>query len=397
MYAARFARAAPRQPMKQQLKPRDRLARPNDKPLEIARAVPVQKVQQPTGAGSQDRLARPNDKPLEIARPVPSQQVVQLRWSRDRLVRSNESGPHIVAMAAGGSAAELFIADRANNVVRAFDVRSGQLGARDVYRGSSGESVRSVAYSAHTDTLFIGTWREAMLFTYFATYSVRSLARTNSESEWRECHRIDLQMVYYFNSFWSLRALSDGSQLVLGISSHRPGPKLQTLGMHLLAMNSSRGIRNRGSIGLSRTYVGFDAKLTGNTTWLAAAMYTPESSSSSYVALFRVVGDKLIKEPKPSLFPFAESKMLLFWRDSLLVYALNANANGWEVHELDTGGGRLKPRRGIILSGRFPFGIGYWDMAGLEWCVANDSLVAWNLEKDTLTIYALVDNDHSPQ
>ena len=55
-------------------------------------------------------------------------------WPPARFGRQNEKPPVIIGMAAGGSAEELFLADKANGVVRAFDVRSGQLEARDAYR-----------------------------------------------------------------------------------------------------------------------------------------------------------------------------------------------------------------------------------------------------------------------
>ena len=71
----------------------------------------------------------------------------------------------------------------ANGVVRAFDVRSGRLDARDAYRRSDGnQSIVSAAYSARSDTLFVCTSSGIPLF----ELSVRSLARANAE--WRECH-----------------------------------------------------------------------------------------------------------------------------------------------------------------------------------------------------------------
>ena len=60
--------------------------------------------------------------------------VHQQQWPRERIVRPDEQSPKIRGMAVGRSAEELFLADAANRVVRAFDMRRGQLAARDIYR-----------------------------------------------------------------------------------------------------------------------------------------------------------------------------------------------------------------------------------------------------------------------
>ena len=85
-------------------------------------------------------------------------------WPNERLKRPTEKRAHLSGMAAGRSADELFLADSANNAVRAFNTSTGQLDARDVYRGSAVSGyVESVAYSAPTDTLIICSWRAGML------------------------------------------------------------------------------------------------------------------------------------------------------------------------------------------------------------------------------------------
>ena len=72
-----------------------------------------------------------------------------------------------------------------NNVVRAFDVRTGRLDARDAYTPPNGEYVNDVAYSAESDSLFVATWH-----TDGSGVSVRSLRRT--DGQWSECHRMQL-------------------------------------------------------------------------------------------------------------------------------------------------------------------------------------------------------------
>ena len=47
-----------------------------------------------------------------------------------------------------------------NRVVRVFDVRSGQLDARDVYRGTAGVNVQDVAFLSNSDTLFVASYEK---------------------------------------------------------------------------------------------------------------------------------------------------------------------------------------------------------------------------------------------
>ena len=255
-------------------------------------------------------------------------------------------------MCAGASANELFLADFANGVLRRFDVLTGQLDARDVYRCAAGERPTGVAYSAHTDTLFVATLG-------INTNTVRSFARTNAE--WRECHRLDLSAFPYDRV--SLRAMSDGS-LVFGLQ-HYLSAELQ-----MLAVDDSRTMQTRAPIRLPSEQWGFDAQLAAGETRLAVALRTPER----VVALFRVAGDRAEELAR---CPLERSRRPLFCRDSLL--ALVSTGSGGVVQEFGTGGGRLEPRR-VLLSGLN-------DSIDVCWCVVNDSLLAaWHLESGTPTL-----------
>ena len=301
----------------------------------------------------------------ERCRPLELQ--LQNRWQSKckRFVRAYERGPFFVGVAAGGSEKELFLADIANGVVRAFDVRSGQLNARDVYRCPPDESVASVAYSAHTDTLFVCSAGSTNVQNAHGWYIVRSFARTYADCEWRERYRFgsSSDSRWYF-----LRVLSDG-RLVLA----------DRYGLQLLQVDNKLEIRSRGYIRLPSEAAEFDAKLAGGELWLAAAVETP---AERRVALFRVAGD--VAE-ELSRCPLREPRQPLFWRDSLLVFAHTADVvGGWEVHEFGTGGGRFEPRR-VVLSGR-NINYGYTP----EWCLVNGALVAWNLEHGSLTTYSIL-------
>ena len=272
-------------------------------------------------------------------------------------------------MAAGGSAAELFLADSANGVVRAFDVRSGRLDARDAYRRSDGnQSIVSAAYSARSDTLFVCTsfWNPCP--------TLRPLvARANAE--WRECHCLEVGVVF---CGIQLRALSDGSLVLIKVKA---GGKSE---LQVLAADAARAMRQQRLVADTSVSADFDATLAaGGEIWLADA-------EKGAVAIHRVVeAGTRCRTEELSRCALANCWRPLFCgHDSLLAYARTADAAGWEVHELGVGaGGRLEPRRAILCGRDLP-GTEKWK-CWPEWCVANDALVAWNLEHRTLTSYSL--------
>ena len=219
-----------------------------------------------------------------------------------------------------------------------------------------------VAYSAHTDTLFVATIRINM----HIVCTVRSFARTNAE--WHECHRLDpyYPIVGNVNSYYrdSLRVLSDGS-IVFRFEG------LLSVELQMLAADDSRAMQTRASIRLPSEHCGFDTQLAAGETRLAFALRTPER----VVALFRVAGERAEELARCPLSCLIRP---LFCRDSLL--ALVSTGDDYVVLEFGTGGGRLEPRR-VHLSGLNNF---------ICWYVVNDSLLtARGLEDETtsLTLY----------
>lgn len=69
--------------------------------------------------------------PIDVSRMGPEQRT---RWPHDQLVRPEEKPFLIYAVAAGGSAKELLLADNANDVVRTFVVGSARRPTRDARR-----------------------------------------------------------------------------------------------------------------------------------------------------------------------------------------------------------------------------------------------------------------------
>ena len=261
----------------------------------------------------------------------------------------------------------LFLANSASIVVL-VDVRSSKLDERDVYRGTGGEHLESVAYSAHTDTLFICTRRSK------GTHTVCSFASEDTDSEWRECQCLEVPLE---SARVALRALSDGRVLLANENG--------ALVIEVLSVDESRALQTCAPIRLPGAHAGFDSKLAGvaGETWLAVARRRSEPVPEDAVALFRVVG---VYAEELSSCPLREPRSPLFCGDSLLVYARTADRNGWRVYEFGTGGGDLEPRR-VILSGRDLPATG--DSNTPEWCVVKDELVAWNFEHDSLTIYSM--------
>ena len=262
-------------------------------------------------------------------------------------------------MSAGVAADELFLADSKNRVVRVFDVRTGQLDARDVYRCPAEEKMWTVAYSAKTDTLCVITSSGEK------KHIVRSFGRTNSE--WRECRRLDVDGYDSVNEC-CVSALSDG-RLVFGVM--RSSAELR-----VLAVDDSRAVTMSARIRLPAAHRGFDAQLAGGETRLAVAL-----EAEGAVVLFRVAGDRAEELARcAGALELAYSP--LFCGDSLLVRGRNASGSEYAVYAFGSGGGRLERRRELltgISSG--------WVVC---WLVVNDALVAWELEDDTLTTYSLL-------
>ena len=271
-------------------------------------------------------------------------------------------------MAAGGSAEELFLADKANGVVRAFDVRSGQLEARDAYRLSDTAEpdafVTAVEYSAHPETLFICTWEKALI------YTVRSFERTidaTSNSSWRECNRLDVNLGLE-RVEGSLRALSD-TTLVLG-------GKFEANYMHLLAVNNNRVMQTRAHVPFKRTskHNGWDAKRAGLEIWLAVARNTEPAG----IVLYRVQetalrSARVLHFESPGCPSFATT--LCSCTRALLITP-DGRCTCWA------------PKAGA--SHRDASSSAVPILHCPQWCVANDALVAWNLEPDNLTIYKIL-------
>ena len=261
--------------------------------------------------------------------------------------------------------------------MRAFDVRTGRLDARDAYTPPNGERVNDVAYSAESDSLFVATYRyhkslwERLLkqcvganepqraHNAGAGVIVRSLARS-TDGQWSECHRMQLERVGKNGIY--LRVLSDGTLLC---------SQWGTDGIHVCRAHSDRSLQHCARVGLPAKHVGFDAQLAGNEKRLAAAL------SDSSVALFRVDTEPaaLVQLSRVML---AGAQYVLFCGDSLLVGV----ATGKSVREavsFTTTDGRLQRDRQLIPRD---------DRLGiLSWCFVEGTLFAWDFKSKELLLF----------
>ena len=218
------------------------------------------------------------------------------RIPKTRLRRSNETAAEIVGLSGAATAHELFIADSANNVVRAFNLKEDRFVAPKVYTGSaaSGEFVHDVAYNSEWRTLYVAT-----LDLKSAKVRVRAFART--ATGWRDFHR--LNFASDGNGRVLLRVLRDGSVFIGQLDSAK---------VLMCRVQTDRSIKHCTKRTLPEVHRGFDVLLADNELRLAVAL------QSGSVHLYRVYAERraLILRSNATL-PGARSP--LFCGETLLV------------------------------------------------------------------------------
>ena len=297
---------------------------------------------------------------MRAARRVIARLSLSRRIPPDALCRQNDTSVRLVGLCSGAAAHELFLAhwysDRPNqtsvslfglcggsaahSAVRALDVPTGRLNARDAYTPPNGELVSEVAYSAESDSLFVATYRiDKSGDIDEPGVIVRSFARL-TDGQWSECHRMQLAREGNNRSI-CLRVLRDGTLLC---------SQWGTDGIHVCRAHSDRSLQPCARVTLPATHEGFDAQLAGNEKRLAAAL------SDGSVALFRVDNGARLRWwlflertalVQLSRVMLAGARRALFCGDSLLVGV----ATGGEVREavsFTTTDGRLQHDRQLI-------------------------------------------------
>ena len=272
----------------------------------------------------------------------------------------------LYGLCSGAAANELFLADWENNVVRAFDVRTGRLDARDAYMLPKGESVNDVAYtySDESDSLFVASRHTDESG---SGITVRSLARRKlpsrsdlNECQWSECDRI--QLAPNGTGYIWLRVLREGTLLC----SQR-----DTDGIHVCRAHSDRSLQYCDPVVLPTKHVGFDAQLDGNEKRLAAAL------SDGSVALFRIDTEP-VALVQLSRVTLSGARRALFCEDSLLV---GVAPNGIVCEAMSftmTDGGLQRDRKHIPRDDQLDI---------FRWCFAEGTLFAWHYKTGELLLF----------
>ena len=288
---------------------------------------------------------------MRAARRVITRLSLSRRIPPDALHRPNETSLYLFGLCGGAAAHWL------NRVVRAFDVRTGRLDARDAYTPPNGEHVHDVEYSAESDSLFVATYHTDGVI-------VRSLAR-RTDGQWSECHL--MQVAPEGDKWIHLRVLRDGTLF---------WSQCDTDAIHVCRANC-RGIQC-ARVALPATHRGFDAQLAGNERRLAAAL------SDGSVALFRVDTEPaaLVQLSRVML---AGANFPLFCGDSLLVVVATDSDTGGVVGEVKsfdsftTTDGRLQSDRQLIPRDDRLF--------ILSWSFVEGTLFAWDQNSKELLLF----------
>ena len=262
----------------------------------------------------------------------------------------------IVGLSGGAAAHELFIADFANNVVRAFNLRTERFVAPAVYTGSaeSFELVQDVAYSAEWRTLYVATLNYKQ-----PNITVHSFTRT--ATGWRMFDQKQLTSDG-FNGVL-LRVLRDGSVFV---------EQLESAIIHLCRVQVDRSIGNCIQLTLPEAHTGFDVRLTDKGILLAAAL------QSGFLSFYRLDAGRAFRLRSKSSLPGARSP--LFCGDTLLVGAASDESDmsfTW-LYSFSVEEDRTMDR--ILYEVGDPLAISLW------WYV-NDSIYAIDSNSKDLFVY----------
>lgn len=278
------------------------------------------------------------------------------------LKRLNENSAYLRGISVGAAAHELYFADRSNNLVRSFDVRSSKLDVRDAYRAERVEDVKDVAYSPESDTLFVSTrsQRGHDLIT-----TVRLFLRTSNE--WREFDRVQYQTPGEF-WHWPLLRVVSGETLLCGT--------IHNDFINVYRVSANHSMLHSGRLQFPIQIFGFDIQqeLEGKQTLLAAVLV------NGSVALYRVNSFTDHSMQLLSLVALHNARSVLFARDTLIIGVSSFEGYYFDdIFAFSIIGNRLKSERQLIARAE-----------GLEirsWCFVNGTLFAWDYVSRDLFIY----------
>ena len=275
------------------------------------------------------------------------------RLPAEALMAARDKNPYISGMSYNSARDELFLADNANEVVRAMRVRDNAGDLRNVYRApqATSLSVWSVCHTSDSDTLLVCSGERGV-------YWLVALRR--NDSEWREAQREQTD-----GKREICCALSD-SQVLIGESSSKQ--------MELFRLESGPRISRVHRIHVPDEYYSFSATCGSDTL---VAMSYPYSDQS--VRVHRLRGDRLEELARIQLkWP----SLLLWLTDRLLVADYNTGKQSHDVIELEVSGTRLERRRELMAISENIF------VSSL--CAMKDGLAIFDLNSRDILHYSLV-------
>ena len=281
------------------------------------------------------------------------------------MAAGDENNPNIWGMSYNSARDELFLADFANEVLRAMRVRDNVGDLRDVYRAPHDTSpyIYSVCHMSDSDTLLV-CWSEYGPDRKRANWLV---ALSRNGSEWREAQRVQTDGQGVISC-----ALSDSRVLI--------GEDDSTY-MELFHVKRGPRIARVHRIHVPEKYRWFSATCGSDT--LVAMSYPNEyiPTADNSVRVHRLRGDRLEELARIQL---KSPRYLLWLADRLLVADSDEEKQSHAVIELEVSDTRLERRRELIATSE--------NIRVQRLCAVNDGLAIFDYNTRDIKHYLFPHN-----
>ena len=298
-------------------------------------------------------------------RPLSSVLRLQLvrRIPKQTLIRAGEEDPGIYGMSYNSARDELFLADYANNVVRAMRVRDNAGDLRDVYRGphDAFSQIWSVCHMSDSDTLLVCS-SEHLLDLKVANWLV---ALSRNGSEWRAAQRVQIDGMGEISC-----ALSD-SRVLIG--------QYNNTNMDLFRVESGPRIASLHRIHVPERYEWFSAMCGSDTLVAMSYPMRLNSDNYKYVRVHRLRGDRLEEIARIQL---RMPDSLLWLADRLLVADYDGKKQSDAVLEFEVSDTRLERRRELMTTSE--------NILVCSLCAVNDGLAILDRNSTDILHYSFV-------
>ena len=266
---------------------------------------------------------------------------LERRIAKQSISKAKELGPEIWGMCYNSACDELFFADYNNNAVCWLHLRNYTVEVRDVESGT--EIVYNICYMSDSDTLLLCSWEQ-----WQGTDGYWLVALVRNEIEWREAHRVPIEINGLPNMFCAL----SNSRVLVGSG---PSRDMELFSVH----DADPRIAHISRIHVPDKYRWFSATSSSGCSETLVAL---SHEDSQVVSVHRLVGDRLEELAR---IAFNEPVRLLWLNDRILL----AQERGSEtISELEFSGTQLVCRR-LISACK----VGAWCAAGNDLAVVDTS------------------------